>query len=78
MLIQLDEFENVLRQHQFTLHGLQEQLLKLNKENSSIYTNALLDAIKDRRQAMVNRLFYMRQYKLKTFFDEAPAMDSTL
>lgn len=78
MLIQLDEFENVLREHQFTLHDLQEQLLKLNKESPSVYTNVLLDTTEDRRQTMVSRLFYMRQYKLKTFFDEAPVMGSTL
>jgi len=75
MVIQLDEFETIIRRHHSTLTSLQEKLSKLNKEKPRLYTNLLIDAIEQRRQAMMQRFIRLRQHKLKTFFDEAPTMD---
>ena len=76
MLVQVDEFEIVIRRHQLLFITLKEKLTKLNKENPAIYTTLLVDAIEDRRKAMMQRFFRIRQYKLTTFFDEAPAVDN--
>ena len=78
MIEQLDEFESVIRRHQLTFNDLQAQLTKLNKEKSTVYNNLVVAAIEERRQAMINRLFRIRQYKIKSFFDEAPAVDNAL
>ena len=74
MLIQIDELEAVIRHHHATLIRLQEQLSKLNREKPFLYTIVLLDTIEERRQAMIQRFFRMRQQTLKTFFDEAPTV----
>jgi hypothetical protein len=76
MMVQLDEFETVICRHRLTLVSLKEKLTQLNKEKPTIYTTLLVDTIEERRQAMINRLFRIRQHKLKTFFDEAPTVDN--
>jgi hypothetical protein len=75
MIVQIDEFETMIRHHHLTLTNLQDKLSKLNKENPSIYTNFFMDSIEERRQAMIERFIRIRQHKLKTFFDEAPTVD---
>ncbi|CAF1575477.1 unnamed protein product, partial [Didymodactylos carnosus] len=72
LLMLNNEFQSVIRHHQSILHSLQEQLSELNRENPLVYTNLLVDAIEERRQAMIQRFFRIHQYKLKSFFDEAP------
>jgi hypothetical protein len=76
MIVEIDEFETIIRHHHRTLNSLQDKLSKLNKENPHIYSILLMDTIEERRQAMINRFIRIRQHKLKTFFDEAPAVDN--
>ena len=74
MILQIDELETVVRHHHMKLTALQEKLSKLNKEKSQLYTISFMDAIEERRQAMIQRLIRIREHKLNTFFDEAPTM----
>jgi hypothetical protein len=74
MLIDIDEFETVLRHHHATLNSLQGKLSKLNKEKPYIYSTVFMDAIEQRRQAMIQRIIRIREHRLKTFFDEAPTV----
>ncbi|CAF1177555.1 unnamed protein product [Didymodactylos carnosus] len=74
MIIVIDELETVMRHHRSTLINLEDKLSKLHKEKPHIYTTLLLDTIEQRRQAMKQRFFRIREYKLKTFFDEAPTV----
>jgi hypothetical protein len=76
MIVQLDEFETIIRRLHLTLTNLQNKLSQLNKENPHIYTFLLLDCIEERRQAMIKRFIRIREHKLKTFFDEAPTVDN--
>ena len=76
MLVQIDEFETVIRHHHSKLTTFQQELSDLKKDKPSLYMYSLIDAIEERRQAMITRLFRLRQHKLKTFFDEAPTMDN--
>ena len=76
MVIQIDEFETVIRRHHAKLISLQQELSELKKQKPTVHMDALIIAIEARRQAMINRLFRLRQHKLKTFFDEAPTMDN--
>ncbi|CAF4841336.1 unnamed protein product, partial [Rotaria socialis] len=57
-----------------TYQKLKDQIMKNNRENPIIYTNILIDLIEQRRQAMTQRFNRIRQYHLKTFFDQAPAV----
>jgi hypothetical protein len=75
-MVQIDELETIIRRHHLTLVDLQNRLSQLNKENPHIYTTLLLDCIEERRQAMMKRFIRIREYKLKTFFDEAPTVDN--
>ncbi|CAF2131114.1 unnamed protein product [Rotaria magnacalcarata] len=74
MLIYLDEFTMCLDRYEKTYQKLKDQLKKKNRENPIIYTNILIDLIEQRRQAMIQRFNRIRQYRLKTFFDQAPAV----
>ena len=76
MIVQIDEFETIIRHHHLTLTSLQDKLSQLNKEKPSLYTIVLNDTIEERRQAMIERFIRMREHKLKTFFDEAPTVDN--
>ena len=77
MTVQMDELETVIRYHHSKLLTLQEELSSSLKNSlSSLRIDSLVAAIEQRRKAMIDRLFRLRQYKLKTFFDEAPAMDN--
>jgi hypothetical protein len=76
MMLELDEFQTIMRCHHLTLNSLQEELSVLHKQNPNLHTNLLIDVIEERRQAMIKRFFRIRQYKLKTFFDEAPTVDN--
>ncbi|CAF3937208.1 unnamed protein product [Adineta steineri] len=77
MIVQIDEFETMIRQNHTTLTSLQDKFSKLNREQPQLYTSLLMDAIEERRQTMINRFIRMRQHQLKTFFDEAPAVDNS-
>ncbi|CAF1474520.1 unnamed protein product [Adineta steineri] len=77
MIVQIDEFETMIRQNHTILTTLQDKLSKLNREQPQLYTSLLMDTIEERRQAMINRFIRMRQHKLKTFFDEAPTVDNS-
>ena len=72
MIIQLDEYETIMRRHHLILNSLQEKLLNVHKENPNICTKLLKCTIEERRQAMIKRFNQIRQDRLKTFFDEAP------
>ena len=76
MVIQIDEFEAGIRGHQAKLIILQKELAELKKQKPTMNIDTLINAIEKRRQAMIDRLFRLRQHKLKTFFDEAPTMDN--
>ncbi|CAF3822040.1 unnamed protein product [Rotaria sp. Silwood1] len=76
MLTELDEFAIVKHRYDLTLNNLKEKLLNLNKQYPHIYTSLLLNVIEERRQAMIQRFIRIRQHKLKTFFDQAPAVDN--
>ena len=76
MVVQVDEYETAIRGHHAKLISLQEELSELKKQKPSVNMDALIDAIEERRQAMISRLYRLRQYKLKTFFDQAPTMDN--
>src|SRR5262249_10273954 len=78
MMVQIDEFESIIRRHHLTLTNLQDKLSKLNKEKPYMYTILLLDTIEERRQAMIKRFIRIREHKLKTFFDEAPTVVDNL
>ncbi|CAF1349932.1 unnamed protein product [Adineta steineri] len=77
MIVQIDEFETMIRQNHTILTTLQDKFSKLNREQPQLYTSLLMDTIEERRQAMINRFIQMRQHKLKTFFDEAPTVDNS-
>ena len=74
MLIQLDEYEIIMRRHCSILSGLQEKLLHFYRENSHLCPYLLINAIEERRQIMIKRLNRIHQHNLKTFFDEAPTV----
>ncbi|CAF1467737.1 unnamed protein product [Rotaria sp. Silwood1] len=76
MIVELDEFAIVTHRYDLTLTKLKEKLLNLNKENPLVYKTELKDIIEERRQAMIQRFIRMRQHKLKTFFDQAPTVDT--
>ncbi|CAF3866507.1 unnamed protein product [Rotaria sp. Silwood1] len=76
MIVELDEFAIVTHRYDLTLTNLKEKLLNLNKENPLVYKTELKDIIEERRQAMIQRFIRMRQHKLKTFFDQAPTVDT--
>ncbi|CAF4557491.1 unnamed protein product [Rotaria sp. Silwood2] len=76
MVTELDEFAIVKHRYDLTLTSLQQQLSNLNKTNPSVYTYQLIHLVEQRRQAMIQRFFRIRQHKLKTFFDQAPAVDN--
>ena len=76
MIVELDEFAIVTHRYDFTLSNLKEKLFNLHKENSRVYTTLLMDIIEERRQAMIQRAVRIRQHKLKTFFDQAPAVNN--
>lgn len=74
MHTQLDEFAVVMHRYELSLSNLKEKLFHLQKQNPHLYTTSLLNIIEERRQAMIQRAVRIRQYKLKTFFDEAPTV----
>ncbi|CAF3215804.1 unnamed protein product [Rotaria socialis] len=75
LLIYLDEFTMCLHRYNSTYMNLKDQLMKNNRENSIIYTNILVNLIEERRQAIIQRFNRIRQHTLKTFFDQAPAVN---
>jgi hypothetical protein len=76
MIIQLDEYEIIMRRHHSILNSLQEKLFNFNKEHPNTCSLLLMNTIEERRQAMIKRFFRIREHKLKTFFDEAPTVDN--
>lgn len=74
MIIQLDEFAMAMHRYELSLANLKEKLSDLQKQNPHLYTTSLVNIIEDRRQAIIERAIRIRQYKVKTFFDQAPAV----
>ncbi len=74
MIIQIDEFETLIRHHHATLTNLQDQLSQLHQDNPHLYAISLMNSIEERREAMITRLIRMRDHKMKTFFDQAPTV----
>ena len=74
LLIKSDEFAICIHRYERTWASFSERLMELHRENSNVYTNVLIDLIRQRRQAMIERFNRMRHYKVKTFFDQAPTM----
>ena len=78
MLVQIDEMEKVMQCHHSKVITFQEQLYMLKTHvGSSLHMDAWINAIEERRQTMIDRLFRLRHQKLKTFFDQAPTMDNS-
>jgi sugar-specific transcriptional regulator TrmB len=64
--------------HHSKVASFQEQLRILKtRAGLSLPMNSWIDAIEQRRQAMTDRLFRLRQHKWKSFFDQAPTMDNS-
>ncbi|CAF5023052.1 unnamed protein product [Rotaria sp. Silwood1] len=76
MILELDEFAIVTHRYDLTLTNLKEKLFNLHKKKPHVYTSLLMHFIEERRQAMIQRAVRIRQHKLKTFFDQAPAVNS--
>ena len=78
MLVQIEEMEKVIQCHNSKVASFQEQLRMLKtRSGPSLPMNSWIDAIEQRRQTMIDRLFCLRQHKLKSFFDQAPTMDNS-
>ena len=78
MLVQIDEMEKVIQCHHSKVTSFQEQLRMMKATvGLPLPMNAWIDAIEQRRQTMTDRLFRLRQQKLKSFFDQAPTMDNS-
>ncbi|CAF3264868.1 unnamed protein product [Rotaria sp. Silwood2] len=74
MTTELDGFAMVEHRYDLTLTNLKEKLLNLNKENPYVYTSLLVNVTEECRQAMIQRFIQIHEHKLKTFFDQAPAV----
>ena len=72
LLIKSDEFAICIHRYERTWASFNERLMEFHRENPNVYTNVLIDLIRQRRQAMIERFNRMRHYKVKTFFDQAP------
>ena len=72
MMITLATKENIIRGYVQKSIDLKEKFLLLNHDNVHVSANEFIKAIEDREGIMRKRFETMIQYKINTFFDEAP------
>jgi uncharacterized membrane protein len=76
MTLTLATTENITRDHVKMAMDLKEKLLLIDNANLQLSTEELLQTIKHREEIMKKRFETMVQYKVNTFFDEAPMASS--
>ena len=72
-MITLATKENIIRGYVQKSIDLKEKFLLLNHDNVHVSANECIKTIEDREGIMRKRFETMIQYKIKTFFDEAPS-----
>jgi hypothetical protein len=76
MMLTLATTENIIRGHARMAMDLKEKLLLIDNANLQLSREELLQTIKHREEIMKKRFETMVQYKVNTFFDEAPMASS--
>jgi hypothetical protein len=76
MMLTLATAENIIRGHARMAMDLKEKLLLIDNANLQLSREELLQTIKHREEIMKKRFETMVQYKVNTFFDEAPMASS--
>jgi hypothetical protein len=76
MMLTLATTENIIRGHEQMAMNLKKKLLLIDNANLQLSTEELLQTIKHREEIMKKRFETMVQYKVNTFFDEAPMASS--
>ena len=76
MMLTMSTRENIIRGHVQKFADLKEKFLLVNHDNLQVSSDQFIKAIEERAEIMRKRFETMLQYKLKTFFDEAPTTSS--
>jgi hypothetical protein len=76
MMLTIATTENIIRGHSQMAMHLKEKLLLIDNANLQLSTEELIQTIKHREEIMKKRFETMIQYKVNTFFDEAPMASS--
>jgi len=76
MMLTIATTENIMRGHVQMAIDLKEKLLLIDNANLQMSTEELIQTIKHREEIMKKRFEKMIQYKVNTFFDEAPMASS--
>jgi hypothetical protein len=76
MMLTLATTENIILGHEQMAMNLKKKLLLIDNANLQLSTEELLQTIKHREEIMKKRFETMVQYKVNTFFDEAPMASS--
>jgi hypothetical protein len=76
MMLTLATAENIIRGHARMAMDLKEKLLLIDNANLQLSREELIQTIKHREEIMKKRFETMVQYKVNTFFDEAPMASS--
>ena len=76
MMLTIATTENIIRGHAQMAMDLKEKLLLIDNANLQLSTEELIQTIKHREEIMKKRFEKMIQYKVNTFFDEAPVATS--
>ena len=76
MMLTIATTENIIRGHAQMAMDLKEKFLLINNANLQLSTDEFIKAIKHREEIMKKRFETMIQYKVNTFFDEAPMASS--
>ena len=76
MMLTLATTENIIRGHAQMAMDLKEKLLLIDNANLQLPTEDLIQTIKHRGEIMKKRFETMIQYRVNTFFDEAPMASS--
>ena len=72
MMLTIATTENIIRGHAQMAMDLKEKFLLINNANLQLSTDEFIKAIKHREEIMKKRFETMIQYRVNTFFDEAP------
>ncbi|CAF1326068.1 unnamed protein product [Didymodactylos carnosus] len=76
MMLTIATGENIIRGHLQKFNDLKEKFTLLHHDNLQVSTDQFVKAIEERATMMGKRFDTMLQYKLKTFFDEAPTISN--
>ena len=76
MMLTIATTENIIRGHAQMAMDLKEKLLLIDNANLQLPTEDLIQTIKHRGEIMKKRFETMIQYRVNTFFDEAPMASS--